>query len=241
MVPDLSFVFGSAVTSCVACSSSPLPCPLLQHLRCGTLSMCGMLGALPDETFLKCEYVPILEASCGTTTTNSASPITMQWPICKEKEIGPSPLACRTHHCHLGFHFALRLIVGYFDLSFPWKFVQLHAVGPSVLFFFGFFYCTCSAHHRGWSCLSFIILILSTPGTFLMQSSRRSLYRGTLDCSMVIHMTSPSYKRYHQKDQKLVVWDLVYHVYDNQPVCNLLRWQIIMCICSCTKPFHILI
>lgn len=191
--------------------------------------MCGMLGALPDETFLKCEYVPIPEASCGTTTTDGASPITMQWPICKEKEIGPSPLACRTHHCHLGFNFALRLIVGYLDLSFPWKFVQLHAVGPSVLLCL-FFYCTCSAHHRGWSRLSFIILILSTPGTFLMQSSRRSLYRGDSRLFYGHTHDSPSYKRYHQKDQKLVVWDLVYHVYDNQPACNLLRWQIIMCV-----------
>lgn len=86
MVPDLSF---DRVSYFLLSLGVPwhhvwhVAAPLCL-VRCFSISNMGhkhvrhMLGGLDRRDILKCEYVPILEASCGTTTTNSASPITMQ-------------------------------------------------------------------------------------------------------------------------------------------------------------------
>lgn len=100
--PDLSFdkFFGSPVTSRVACSHFPLPCPSLQRLCCGSSACAACSGPCRTRHFEMW-----ICANPGSLLWNSPSPITMQWPICKEGK-GPclSPAVYTKCDRHPGFH-----------------------------------------------------------------------------------------------------------------------------------------
>lgn len=129
--PDL--YFGRPVTSHVACSSSPLPCPLLQHLQWGTSACAACSGLCPTRRFTNTNYVPILRTSCGTTTTNRASHYNaMTHMQRKEKGLRLSSVVYTQCDCHPGFHFTLDLIWGYFDCLFLRSLLNCM---PSVLLF----------------------------------------------------------------------------------------------------------
>lgn len=168
----------SPVTSCVACSHSPLPCRLLQRLWCGTSACAACSG--PCQTR---HFEMWICANPGSLLWNNSYQQhfthynAMTHMQRKEKGARLSPVVDNNCDCHPGFNFALVLIAGSFVF-----FLIVCSVACSRPFCL--FFCTCSAHHWGWACLYFSFW---TPGRFQIQSSKRSLL-GALDCFKVLVM-----------------------------------------------------
>lgn len=144
--------------------------------------MCDMLWALPDKTSWNvnmCQsWEPPVNNDYQQRFTHYNAMTHMQ-----RKEIGRrlSPVVYTNCDCHLGFNFALGLIVGYFVFS-------LKVFSTACSRSFCLFYCTCSAHHWGWPCFMFIITILNTRQISNTIQQAFTL-PGTLDCSIVTDTT----------------------------------------------------
>lgn len=178
--PDL--YFGSAVTSHVACSNSPLPCPLLQHLWRGT-SACAACS-WPCQTR---HFEMWICANPGTLLWNNSYKQRFThynaMTHMQRKEKGPrlSTVVYTQCDCHLGFNFALSLIVGYFDCLFLTG--LLNCMQSALLFVLLHVFCTSRRMN--------LFLVYNSHSEHQADYTIQQVFtlRGTPDCSMVIVMT----------------------------------------------------
>lgn len=175
---SLDMIFLGVLWHHVACSSSPLPCLLLQHIWCGTQACAACSGPCQRrhyEMWICANPRSLLWNDYQQRFTHYNATTHMQR---KEKGARLSPVVNTKCDCHLGFKFALCLISSWNILSFFLK-VCSDACSQSLSLFF----CTCSEHHWGWSCFLFLTLILNTRHISDTIQQAFTLLR-TLDCSM---------------------------------------------------------
>lgn len=151
-----------------------------------------MLGALSDQTFRNVNMCQSREPPVERRLQTALHPLQCNDPYAKKRE-RPSPLVCRIYSVtHLGFNFALSVIVEYFNCILLIS--LLNCMQSVLLFVLLHAFCTS--------------LRMNPFRIYNFHSDHQANTASVTGYSRLFYGYShdtPSYRQYHLKDQKLVV------------------------------------